>query len=184
MFARVLVALLFLATLLYLWMPKDVTDFALNDDFESELVPEFTAKLLHQELFDENGVLQQEVFSQKMEHFSELSLTHFVAPEFIIYQDNKPFWRLSAKIGDMQDGVLTLDDSVKMVQLSENTLVQTITTNFLEINLDTKLVTTDNAITIEGEGLTIVGQGLLANLTLGTVSLTHHVETLIKGNQR
>lgn len=184
MFAKGLIGLLFIAIVLYLWVPREVTQFAGPNNFEQELAPEFTAKLLHQELFDENGKLKQQVFSQKMEHFSELGLTHFVAPEFTIYQNDKPFWRLSANIGGMQDGVLTLDSNVKMVQLNNNQLVQTITTNFLEINLNSNLVTTDNPITIVGEKLTIVGQGLFANLNQGTVSLTHHVETLIKGKSQ
>lgn len=182
MMFRGLIALLIIGIAAILYLPKYSQIHDDPVDFEEELVPEFTAKLLHQELFDKNGVLQQEVFSHKMEHFSELSLTHFESPEFIIYQDKKPFWRLSATIGDMQEGILTLDKNVKMVQLSDESLIQTITTNFLEINLNSNLVTTDNPITLEGEKLTIIGQGLMANLNLGTVSLTHHVETIIKGN--
>lgn len=183
MLARGVVVVLFIGILAVLWLPNFTPQSQLPFDFEEELIPEFTAKLLHQELFDANGELQQEVFSQKMEHFSELSLTHFISPEFIIYQDRKPFWRLSAQIGDMQEGILTLDKNVIMVQLGEKSLIQTIKTNFLEINLDSNLVTTDNPITITGDKLTIVGQGLVANLTEGTVTLTHHVETLIKGNK-
>ena len=60
-------------------------------------------------------------------------------------------------------------------------MVKFITTDYLEINLDTNMVTTDNPIKIEGEKLTIEGQGLIADLTAGKVSLTKHVETHFKG---
>lgn len=144
-------------------------------------VPEFTAKLLHQEMYDSNGAIQQEVFSRQMEHFSELSLTYFVEPEFIIYQNQQPLWRLAAKVGNMQDGILTLDEQVTMVQIKPDSLVQTITTEFLEIDLNKKLVKTDNPITIESDSLFVQGQGLHADLNEGRVRLTHHVRTHIKG---
>jgi len=181
MFIRGLVVLAFIVVSLILWMPAFQDSEQTTDDFEEELRPEFTAKLLHQELFDSNGQLSQEVFSQKMEHFAELQLTHFESPEFIIYQNQKPFWRLSAKIGNMQDGILTLDQNVKMIQLSENVMVESIITEYLEINLDSNKVSTDNVIQIEGQRMTIVGNGMEADLNVGKVTLTEHVETIIKG---
>ena len=181
MYARIFVVLAFLGISLILWWPALQQPDETFDDFEQELLPEFTAKFLHQEMFDDKGELTQEVFSQKMEHFAELQLTHFVQPEFVIYQDRQPLWRLSAKIGNMQDGLLSLDENVKMVQLNDNNLVKTIATDYIEIDLDTKMVTTDNPITIEGQKMRVVGNGMVADLTLGKVSLTQHVETLIKG---
>jgi len=181
MFIRGLVVLAFVVVSLILWMPALRDADNEKDDFEQELRPEFTAKLLHQELFDKKGQLSQEVFSQKMEHFAELQLTHFEFPEFIIYQDLKPFWRLSAQIGNMQDGILTLDQDVKMVQLSENALVESIQTEYLEIDLDSNMVSTDNVIQIEGQRMTVIGNGMNADLNLGKVTLTEHVETIIKG---
>lgn len=178
---RLVILGLFLLVSILLWWPAFQNPSQTPDESDMEIVPDFTAKMLHQELFNADGELSQEVFSQSMEHYAELSLTHFVRPEFIIYQDKQPFWRMSAKIGDIQDGVLTLDQEVKMVQLSDNKMVKFITTEFLEINLETNKVTTDNPIKIEGEKLTILGQGLEADLTLGKVSLTKHVETHFKG---
>ena len=82
----------------------------------------------------------------------------------------------------MQDGLLLLEKSVIMVQISDNKMVNTITTEYLEINLNTNIVSTDNSITILGENVTIEGKGLTANLELGTLSLVNHVKTRIKGS--
>lgn len=178
---RLLIVLAFLLVSLLWWLPS------LNSDgeqsvtaSEQDIQPEFTAELLHQEMYDETGQLQREVFSQKMEHFSELNLTHFQQPEFVIYQDQTPHWRITAEMGDMQDGRLVLDANVIMIQIVENTLVNKITTEYLEIDLNNSLVTTDKKINIEGNSVWIEGKGLNANLKLGTIKLINHVQTRIK----
>ncbi len=180
---KALVVTTFLGISLYLWYPMLQLTNTSEILEEPVLVPDFTAMLLHQELFDQNGNLKQEVFSQKMEHFAELSLTYFEGPEFIIYQNDKPYWRLSAQIGSMQDGRLILDKNVVMYQLTDNELVTTIETEYLEINLNTQVVTTDKAIIIKGRRSTIEGQGLKADLKAGKVKLTQHVRTILKGNK-
>jgi lipopolysaccharide export system protein LptC len=182
MFLRLSIFLTFLIVSLILWYPAWQELPEIDTAQEADLVPEFTAKLLHQEMYDAQGKLKQEVFSKKMEHYADLSLTQFEQPEFIIYQDNQAFWKLSAQYGAMQDGLLTLNNQVTMLQLTDSLLVQSIATDYLEINLNSNLVTTDNPIKIEGTKLSIMGQGLRADLNLGKVTLTQHVKTIFKGN--
>lgn len=180
MYLRLAVVLTFIFVTVLLWFPSWQTSE--NVEEETALIPAFTAKLLHQELYDESGQLAQEVFSQKMEHFSELSLTHFKQPEFIIYKNHKPFWRLKAQSGIMQDGLLTLDEQVVMLQLTNNDMVESISTDYIEIDLNSNIVTTDSPITIEGSQLYIKGNGLIANLNVATITLTEHVQTTLIGN--
>ncbi len=148
---------------------------------EADLVPDFTATLLHQELFDGQGKIKREVFSQQMKHFSELALTYFEKPEFIIYKDEAPFWRLAAQHGSVQDGLLTLDKDVTMYQVENSELITTIETQYLEINLTSQLVWTDKPILIKGKNTTITGKGMSADLKAGKVSLVNHATTVIKG---
>lgn len=178
---RLFIILAFLLVSLLWWLPSLNSDNeqAVSVD-EQDIQPEFTAELLHQEMYDENGRLQREVFSQKMEHYSELELTHFKQPEFVIYQDQTPHWRISAEMGDMQDGRLVLDANVIMIQIVENRLVNKITTEYLEIDLNNSLVTTDKKINIEGKSVWIEGKGLNADLKLGSIKLINHVQTRIK----
>ena len=176
---RLFVLLSFLLITLLWWLPTFNEPTSEQPNLEQDITPEFTAKLLHQEIYDENGNIEQEVFSQKMEHYSELALTHFKQPEFIIYQDDKPHWRLSAKVGDLQDNSLILDDDVVMLQIIDNALVNKITTEYIKINLKTNIVISDKPITIEGKSMFIQGQGLTANLNQGTIKLTDHVQTRI-----
>ncbi len=179
---RLFILLAFLLISFIWWMPTFNSSNSKLSDEVSDLVPDFTAKYLHQELFDNQGNIEQQVFSQTMEHYADLNLTHFSQPEFTLYQNNQPFWRLNAEVGNMQDGLLLLEKSVIMVQISDNKMVNTITTEYLEINLNTNIVSTDNSITILGENVTIEGKGLTANLELGTLSLVNHVKTRIKGS--
>ena len=179
---KLLVIILFAGISLYLWYPVFQQDSASLDNTESALVPDFTARLLHQELFDQQGRLKEEVFSEKMEHYADLDLTYFEQPEFIIYQDDKPYWRLLAEVGNMQEGRLILDQSVKMYQLNDNDLVNSIETSYLEIDLNSQLVTTDKMFVIKGQKTTITGHGLHADLKLGRLKMTQHVKTILKGN--
>jgi len=179
---RLIILLVFLAVSFLWWLPTLDNNDSGSQEALSDLIPEYTATFLHQELFNDEGNLEQEVFSHKMEHYADLALTHFKQPEFIIYQDNKPFWRISAKIGNMQDGLLLLENTVNMIQVSDNDLVNSITTEYLEINLNTNIVSTDNDIKIQGKNVTVEGKGLTADLERGTLSLVNHVKTIIKGS--
>ena len=179
---KIIVISLFIGISLYLWYPAFQDSEQQENDAEEVLIPDFTARLLHQELFDNNGKLKEEVFSQKMEHFADLNLTYFEQPEFIIYQDDNPYWRLSALVGNMQDGRLVLAQNVQMVQLNDNELVNSIETSYIEIDLNSQLVTTDKRFVIKGKNTTIIGHGLRADLKLGRLQMTKHVETILKGN--
>lgn len=179
---RFIVITLFIGISLYLWYPAFHDSDEQIDEAEAVLIPDFTARLLHQELFDNNGKLKEEVFSQKMEHFADLNLTYFEQPEFIIYQDDQPYWRLSAQVGNMQDGRLVLNEDVQMVQLNDNELVNSINTSYIEIDLNSQLVTTDKRFVIKGVNTTIVGHGLRADLKVGRLQMTKHVETILKGS--
>ena len=179
---RILLAVVIVAASWYFWLPIKPTQIIDSTNKEEVLVPDFTATLLHQEMFDINGNLTQEVFSQKMEHFAALELTYFEQPEFVIYQNKKPFWRLSAQNGNVQDGRLILDKNVTMYQVENNQMVTTIDTDYLEINLDSQLVWTDKPIVIKGKQSIITGKGMKADLKVGKVQLTEHVRTIIKGS--
>lgn len=179
---RLFILVLFLIISIIWWLPTFNSKTPIQAENEQDITPEFTAKLLHQEIYDEHGQIQQEVFSKKMEHYADLSLTHFVEPEFIIYQDDKPHWRMLADLGNIQDEKLILDTNVVMLQIIENTLVNKITTEYLEIDLNSNMVNTDKAITIEGNKVFIVGKGLTANLNAGSIKLTNHVQTRIKNS--
>lgn len=179
---RLIILLGFILVSLLWWFPTFENNNSGGQEELDDLVPEYSTTFLHQEMFNEEGNLEQEVFSHKMEHYADLSLTHFKQPEFILYQGDKPFWRISAKIGNMQDGLLLLESTVRMIQVTDSDLVNTITTEYLEINLDTNIVSTDNDIKIEGKNVTVQGKGLTADLERGTLSLVNHVKTIIKGS--
>jgi len=176
---RLLVVVTFIIISLLWWMPTFNSNSPAQVDENQDILPEFTAEFLHQEIYDEQGNIHREVFSKRMEHYSELSLTHFEQPEFILYQEQTPHWRISAQMGNMQDGKLVLDNQVIMLQIVNNTLINKITTEYLEIDLNNSLVTTDKKINIEGNKMWIEGQGLVADLNLGTIKLTNHVQTRI-----
>lgn len=172
--------LLLLVLAAIVWLFPDMETESSSKESRQDFTPEFTANGLKQSLYDQNGKLYQEVIAEQMEHYSELQLTYFKNPTFTIYQDDKAYWNISALEGNIQNSLLTLDSDVTMIQLDQNKLVQTISTQYLEIDLESNTVMTDNDIQIEGKKITIKGNGLFVDLDQGNVSLTNHVETIIK----
>lgn len=177
---KLIVLITFIVVSLVWWFPafKDTQPEVVADS--ESIYPEFTAKNLHQKVYDENGQLNQQIFAKELEHYNELSLTHFKQPDFVIYQDNKPYWKFSAQEGNLQDGLLILDNNVTMLQLSEPKSAIEIKTEYLEIDLNASMVTTDNTIRIESDKVLIRGEGLNADLNQGSIALIKHVQTIIK----
>jgi lipopolysaccharide export system protein LptC len=172
--------ILIIAIAAMVWLMPTQDDATDLDNVQQDFTPEFTAKDLRQSLYNEKGELFQEVVADEMEHYTELKLTYFKNPTFTIYQNNNAHWNISASEGNIQDNLLTLDTKVVMQQLGDSPFIQTISTEYLEIDLDSNTVMTDNDILIEGTKIRIIGKGLLVDLNEGNVSLTNHVETIIK----
>ena len=167
------------AFVLYLptWLEDD--DEVFISDKDAALVPNYEAKNLRTKLFDENGNLTHQVSAEKMEHYDQLGFINFMQPEYTIYlQNDDARWQLNADEGTFYDNNrIELASNVKIRNLQPQDYIQTITSNFIEIDLASKQISSDQPLVISGANVIINGIGFSANLATQKYELKNHVQT-------
>ena len=127
--------------------------------------------------FDESGYLSSLVKAKKMEYYSD-KVTTFLEPSYIIYpKDGKPRWKIDADSGifDQQNRVI-LNNNVIISAIDPKESLQRLYTSYLEVNLTTMQITSDQEIKIEGMQYNATGTGLRADLNLRQFELIKDIQ--------
>lgn len=174
------IALIFGAAFaLYLptWLADD--EQVVVSDKDAALLPNYEAKNLRSKLYDENGNLTHQVSAEKMEHYDMLGFVNFTQPEYTIYlQKDGSRWQLNADEGTFyDDNRIELVSGVQIRNLQPEDYIQTISTNFIEIDLLTKTIASNEPLVISGANVIINGIGFEANLETQKYELKNHVQT-------
>ncbi|MCE9687085.1 LPS export ABC transporter periplasmic protein LptC [Shewanella sp. AS16] len=141
--------------------------------------PDFMANDLRSISFNDEGKVNSRVTAKYMEHFAEFNLTKFTQPVYLIYPDKgQAQWRLRANQGRLNkdSGKVVLENDVIIDAISPTEPVQTLTTSYLELDLNTMIMTSDRVIYVKGKDFNIRGQGLYADLNAQEVQLTSQIE--------
>lgn len=147
---------------------------------EETFSPDYEAKGMNSTLFDITGEMTHKVFAASMEHYDLLGFTLFNLPEYTIYTSNedKP-WKINAMEGTLYDNNrIQLEKEVEIKSLDENGFIQTISTSFIEIDLNSKTMMSDQMVTITGKDYVINSNGFTADLLTHQFELQNHVQTL------
>lgn len=159
------------------WLEDD-KEIVLSDK-DAALLPNYQAKNLRSKLFDKNGNLTHQVHAETMEHYDMLGFVNFTQPEYTLYlQGNGSNWQLNADEGTYyDDNRIELVSGVTIRNLQPEDYIQTISTDFIEIDLLTKTITSDEPLVISGANVIINGRGFEANLETQKYELKNHVQT-------
>lgn len=180
----VFIFLFFASCILLFWNPF----WSVNQEPKSRVtdtnLPDFTATDMTQRQFDDEGYLSSMVSAQHMEHFDS-NITTFDKPSYIIYpKRGDARWKIDADIGIFdQDQRVLLKNNVTITAIDPNEKIQTIRTSYLELNLDTMIVTSDQLVKIAGKQFQITGQGLQANFNLKQFELIKDIQAVYENNQ-
>ena len=172
-------ALFILALLMYLptWMeePPEVR----NSGELDALKPAYKAKNLTTTLYNQDGQLNHKVFAESMEHYDQLGFVLFRAPRYTLYTDNATSpWVVSAVEGTLYNNeLIQLENNVQIENQTTDDFVKTITTQYIQINLDNKQMTSDQPVEILGSQYVIQSNGFNANLRTQEYELIDHVQT-------
>lgn len=145
----------------------------------SENRPDFVAENLRSVEFNDQGLVNSRVSASHMEHYDDTELTYFTNPIYLVFPDEgKAQWRLEAKQGtlDKNTGTVVLENNVIINSISPEEPIQTLTTSYLQLNLDSMIMTSDRVIDIKGSDFTIQGTGLYADLNAQEVQLTSQIK--------
>ena len=173
-------ALFVMALLMYLpvWMAEEQAPA--KKAGADALRPAYKAKNLTTTLYNEEGKLNHEVFAASMEHYDQLGFVLFDQPKYTVYvNDDEAPWQVTADEGTLyNDDLIQLEDNVLIKSLNPEEFIQTITTNFIKVNLDDKTMTSDQPVDIRGVQTIIKSNGFTANLRTQQYELIDHVQTI------
>lgn len=147
--------------------------------------PNYQAKGMLSTLYDADGKISHQVYADKMEHYQLLGFTLFRQPKYTIFVQNQSEpWQVMAAEGTLyEDNRIQLETDVIILSQDEQGIGQTINTQFLEINLLHKTLTSDQPVAIRGEDYVINSKGLSANLETRQYELIDHVQTIYAPNR-
>lgn len=170
--------ILALATYIPTWLKEDVGLAEVSE--QDAYRPTYKAINLRSALYDDSGRLTHRIFASEMEHYEQLGFVFFKQPQYTIYmEDDQQPWRLTADEGTLyDDNRIQLEQNVIIQSLSNDNFVKTITAEFIQIDLDTKLMTSDQPVIIIGDDYEIQSNGFDANLRTKQYELKKHVQTV------
>lgn len=148
----------------------------------SELTPDFIAEALKSDFYNEHGALSYKMEASRMEHFSSLEITNFELPFYTVYpkEDNAP-WKVSAEDATLyNNNRVVLKNRVILRSTESDSLIQEIHCKYLELDLNTNIISSDQTILVQGKNFTMYGSGLVIDLNTKQMALTEHVQTIFK----
>ncbi|NMH60453.1 LPS export ABC transporter periplasmic protein LptC [Alteromonas ponticola] len=174
------IAVLFGLSLL-VYLPTWMNETPQNANLQQENAhrPAYSAKNITTTLYDETGNIHHQVFARTMEHYDLLGFVTFTQPQYSIYaeQDQSP-WKVSAEEGTLYNGnVIQLDKNVELTSDGPDEFIKSVKTEYIQLNLDTRQMVSDQPVTIQGIDYTIESNGLNANLRTKHYELIDHVQT-------
>jgi len=187
------------------WRESQITP---GENVDRELSPDFIAEALKSDIYTESGQLSHAIVADRMEHYAKLEVTHFELPKYTLYPINhstnssstndpsidKPAhnaqakkvsypWKLSAKEATLyKNNRVILNHRVHLSATDENSLIQEIHCKYLELDLNTNIISSDQTVMVQGRDFTMYGSGLIIDLNTKQMTLTEHVRTIYKKN--
>ncbi|WP_334019159.1 LPS export ABC transporter periplasmic protein LptC [Alteromonas sp. S015] len=172
-------ALFILALFMYIptWMEEqpEMQGRGEND----ALKPAYKARNLTTTLYNQDGELNHKVFAESMEHYDQLGFVLFQQPKYTLYTENASSpWVVTAKEGTLYNNeLIQLENSVVIENQTADDFVKSLSTEYIQINLDTKQMTSDQPVEILGTQYLILSNGFNANLRTQEYELLDHVQT-------
>ena len=154
---------------------------ASRDETEEAWLPNYQATTMTSTLYDKDGKINHQVFALEMEHYELLGFTIFKQPEYTIYINDQAPWKVKATEGTLyEDNRIQFETDVEITSLNDQGFMQTIRTNFIEVNLAEKTMNSDQTVEISGQSYIIKSNGLSADLKTQKYELTDHVQTIFQ----
>ena len=147
---------------------------------DSNVKPDFIAETLNSEAFNQSGDLFYLVNAERMEHYANLAITHFEFPKYTLYPKNSISpWKISANEGTLYSNRrVKLENQVTLIATDNSSLIKEIRGKYLELDLNTNVISSENHIEIKGIDFTMQGSGLIVDLNTKQVTLTNHEQTI------
>jgi lipopolysaccharide export system protein LptC len=168
------------AAVLILYLPILLEDDSVQSGPRSDpsLIPNYQAVNLRSQLYDEEGRLSHQVAADKMEHYDALGFAVFENPVYTLFLDDGEPWEVTAQEGTLYaNNRIQLEKGVKITNLRSDEYVKQITTEYIEIDIQEKTLSSNEMVTISGVNYDVTSVGLFGNLSTQQYELKEHVQT-------
>ena len=153
-------------------------------DINQQLEPDFIAETLASSIYNNQGKLSHVINAQRMEHYTDLEFTHFEYPQYTLFPKNSnQAWKISSHEATLyNNNRVILETRVRLVSTEKNSLIQEINCKYLELDLNSNIISSDQAVIIQGQDFIMYGSGLIVDLNTRQMTLTEHIQTIYKKN--
>ncbi len=177
-----IVAVLFFIAAIIVYSIIEWHQASVSEDkrIDGDITPDFIAEALNSETFTSNGELSYIIDADRMEHYANLAVTHFEFPKYTLYPKDSDFpWKISANEGTLYNSNrVKLENRVALIATDSTSLIQEINGKYLELDLNTNIISSNNKIQIKGKDFLMTGTGLIVDLNTKQVTLTKHEKTI------
>ncbi|KFZ38863.1 hypothetical protein HR45_00195 [Shewanella mangrovi] len=145
----------------------------------TEAQPDYVADNLKSVSFDENGKIATRVSATHMEHFADTDTTVFEQPIYHIYPDNGDAqWKMSAEQGQLNrtQHKVVLQNNVMIDAITPDDPIRSLTTQYLELDVSTMIMTSQEQVFMKGSGFHASGIGLYADLNAQQLKLLSDIK--------
>ncbi|MBV4367056.1 LPS export ABC transporter periplasmic protein LptC [Erwinia sp. BNK-24-b] len=146
---------------------------------DNALEPTYTSQSSSTVVYNPDGALNYKLVSDKVTYFSADAVSWFDNPVMTTYDENKiPTWSVRADKAKLtQDRMLYLYGHVELNSLTPDAQLQRIKTDNAVANLVTQDVTSQDQVTLYGNGFNSTGMKMRGNLRKKTAELIEKVKT-------
>ena len=148
----------------------------------NELIPDFIAESLESKFYTDTGKLSHTIEARRMEHYASLALTHFELPHYTLYPKNSSEpWQIDASEATLyKNNRVILNNRVRLKATEAGSLIKEIHCQYLELDLNTNIISSKQTVLVMGKDFTMYGSGLIIDLNTKQMTLTEHVRTIYK----
>lgn len=146
--------------------------------------PDFVAEKLQSKIYSDAGLLSHTINADRMEHYTDLEVSYFEAPNYTLYPTNKSMpWKIRASEATLyKDNLVSLKHKVVIRSTEKNSLIQEIICKEITLDLTTNIISSEQDVIVKGENLTILGSELIINLNTKEMTLNQHERTTYQKN--
>lgn len=142
-------------------------------------LPMFSGEGLVNTSYNESGIRSYVITSVNLDHYAQSGDTMFNQPVLKVYKEGSTQeWEITAVRGVLsKDHVLTLYEDVLATNLLPDSGFDTLSTDVMNIQLDTRDFWSDNQVIMVGPQFETLGQAMSGNFADNHATLYNHVQS-------
>ncbi len=159
----------------YLYSARNSEVIQVNPSVE---LPALSGQNVDNSNYDDNGTRSYRITSTHLDYYVKSGDTLFKSPVLYVYKEgDTQEWQVTAEHGILnKDHVLTLYDNVLAKNLLPDASFDTMATDKLQIQLNSREFWADTPVSLIGTAFETTGQAMKGNLKQNIATLYNHVQ--------